>query len=176
MSSDPYGVYDTWSFLNEDPVTVDQPYLSDSSGNSMSGLDFGSIGKGMGGVGSLFKVFGDYQQGQQIAEANEYNAQLIMQQADFNIDRLDREETLLAGHQRALYAKAGVTLSGSPLDVMLDSASQVELDKQVMAFNAQSKANMLGYEGEVAKNQARMKMGMDLLSGAMSIAQMAGGI
>lgn len=153
-------------------LVADDPYSSsyvDSSGNSISSLNFGTIGKGLKFGGSILGGFGALQEGDQIAGADEYNAQLALNQGKITEEQLNREETILSSQQRAGYLKAGVTLSGSPLDVMMQSASQVELDKQINRYNAKSKADMYQYEADVAKNQAKFKFGESLLSGGLGL-------
>ena len=71
-----------------------------------------------------------------------------------------------------MYAKSGVTQSGSPLDTALASAAGFELDKQIANYNTQSKANMLDYEGKMAEKNAKSQATMQLLEGAGTMALM----
>lgn len=135
----------------------------DSSGNSMSGLDTGDM---MKLAGSGLSAWGDILAGNEANQADQYNAQLAIEQGEFRISELDYEEASILSTQKAMYAKAGVTMSGSPLDAALNTASQVEMDKQITTYNAQSKANMDIYKGKVAESQGQVKAGEALLSGA----------
>lgn len=119
--------------------------------------------------GNLLSSYGIFEQGQEISGADEYNANLAIQEGDFDVQNLDTQETELLSTQRALYTKAGVALSGSALDVMLKSATQAEMDKSVANFNAQSKANEYDYQAKVAKAQAGFKSGENLISGGLKI-------
>lgn len=158
------------SFVDAGFLDADPSFSSvDSSGFSLSGFNFGPVATGLKFGGSLLGGFGALQQGKEIAGAYEYNAALSMQQGQFEVDQLDRAETILGGEQRAAYLKSGVTLSGSALDTILNSATQVELDKQTAMFNAQSKANMYDYQAKVAKNQAKFKFGASLLQGGIGL-------
>ena len=65
-------------------------------------------------------------------------------------------------------------MSGSPTDAMLQSASNFELDKQTMAYNAQVKAQGLRSEASLQKVYGReaasagvAKLGSSLLSAGM---------
>lgn len=145
---------------------IDDFSVVDSSGNVASGLNFGSILKG---GGSIFSAFGDILAGQEANEANQFNAQLALDQGNFAIDNLDLEESHMLSTQKAIYAKSGVTQSGSPLDTALNTATQFEMSKQVAKYNAQSKANVSRWQGEIAESQGQIKAGKDLLSGAASM-------
>lgn len=152
---------------------IEDVFLNDSTASSSGGFNMGGLAAGFGILGTGLKAFGQYQQGQQIAGADEYNAALAIQGSEYDIGRIDVAEKDMSGTQAAMYAKAGVTMSGSPLDVMLKTATNFELDKQVSNYNAQSKAAMLRYEGAQAKKQADFNAGSTLLSGALSIASTA---
>lgn len=166
MEDDFYNAFADAGLVAQDPFSGS---YSDSSGNTPSPLNLGNLGKGLSLGSSILGGFGAMQIGNEEAGAYEYNANLALEQEKVDLDKLSREETILGGEQRAGYLKAGVTLSGSALDVMVQSASQVELDKQITHYNAQSKADMYNYEAQVAKNQGKFKMGESLLSGGIGL-------
>jgi len=73
----------------------------------------------------------------------EYNAAVARSQAlaletvaDIDIARQRKIATRLRGTQVAGYAKAGVKLEGSPLEVMIDSAAEAEKDIAITRYNA----------------------------------------
>ncbi len=141
----------------------------DASGNStMPSLP------GLGSVlkigGDVLSAFGDFAVGNEKQAAYEYNANLALQQGDFQVSDIDAEEADTLSSQKAVYAKSGVVMSGSALDTAFNTASQFEMDKQIATYNAQSKANMDIYEGKAAKSQADAKGGMALLQGATDLA------
>lgn len=142
--------------------------IVDSSGNSLS------LGNVLQAGGSFLGAFGDIMVGDQTAAADNYNAQLALEQGQFSVDDLNLREADMLSTQKAMYAKAGVTMSGSPLDTAFNTATQFERDKQIATYNAQSKANMYQYEGQVAQAQAQFKSGQDMLSGATQLAEGAG--
>lgn len=144
--------------------------IEDSSlggGGSAPGIGPGTalsaLSSGLGAFGSLLA-------GQESQDAYNYNAQLALTQGQFEVQDLDTAEQDTLSTQKAMYAKAGVTMSGSPLDVAVHTASGFEMDKQIANYNSQSKANMLTYEGKVAKSQSQIKAGSQLLSGAATLA------
>jgi len=101
------------------------------------------------------QIGGQYQAGKE-AEAqaksqqawNEYNAQLAEREAKEAQEAAAYEESKfrkggerLKARQRTLYAKAGVTPEGSPLEVMEQTASELEMDALMIRRGGQ-----LGYQ------------------------------
>jgi len=141
---------------------------TDSSGNSLSLGNLLSFG------GSAMGAVGDLMAGSETASEDNYNAQLALTQGQFDVDDLDTQEADTLSTQKAQYAKAGVTLSGSPLDTAFNTASQFEMDKQIATYNATSKANMDEYLGKVAQSRGDVAAGEALLSGAGKLAMSEG--
>ena len=120
-------------------------------------------------VGTGISAFGSLQEGKQIQQADEYNAQLALEQGEMDVFQIEKEEAGLTSTQKAMYAKAGVTMSGSPLEVMLQSATNYEMDKATAKYNAESKANMYRYEGRVARTQGKFNAIKTLLGGGLKM-------
>lgn len=147
--------------------TLDQ-YV-DSSGNS----NMPTLPQAMSAGGAILGAFGDIMAGDEANQADQYNAALALEQGQFEVYDLDTSESDTLSTQRAMYAKAGVTMSGSPLDTALNTATGFEMDKQIATYNAASKANMDTYSGEVAKNQGQFKAAGSLVQGASQIGMLA---
>lgn len=156
------GALSPYKMPTADEIT--ESSIVDSSGNGLSLGPFLKFG------GSAVSAFGDILAGDESQEAYEYNAQLALTQGQFEIEDLETAQADTLSTQKAMYAKAGVTMSGSPLDTAFNTASQFERDKQITNYNAQSKANMYQYEGKVAKSQGEFKAGESLLAGAGELA------
>lgn len=139
----------------------------DSSGNSLT------LPMAMQAGGSILSAYGDILSGDESQQADDYNASLALEQGQFEVQNTDLEETSTLSTQQAMYAKAGVTMSGSPLDTALNSASQFEMSKQVESYNAASAANMDKYEGKVAAQQGEFGAAGALLQGAEGIGMLA---
>lgn len=165
--------YDAWNNLG----TMNTPSYVDSSGNDptsmasggMGGFNFGPMAAGLKFGGDIFAGYGSLLEGKQKAKAFQYNTQLVLDQNTIEIGKLDKIETILASQQRAGYLKSGVTLAGSPLDVMVESSSRIQMDKQIANYNAQSKANMLDYQANMAKYEGRMKFGQSFIKGGLGL-------
>ena len=131
-------------------------------------------------VGTAFSVLGALNQGQQAKSAAEYNAAVAnnnaiaaKQQAEANAAAQQRKARLTQGSMRAGYGAAGVGLEGSPMDVLEQSASMAELDRQNILYGGALKAG--GYQataglelmrGDAAVTGSYFSAGSALLSGA----------
>jgi predicted nucleotide-binding protein (sugar kinase/HSP70/actin superfamily) len=125
-------------------------------------------------------AFGQIQQGQQQAQAASYNAAVARQKAqaarqagELEAERIRKQKERLTGRQKALYAKSGVTFSGSPMEVMIDSATNAEMDALITEYNysveasqAESQASMSRYRAGVYQRTGYMRAGQTLLTGA----------
>jgi hypothetical protein len=135
-------------------------------------------------VGAGVSAYGAYQQGKSQEAIANYNAALernraiqAQQDAKAAAAAQRREKDILTKRQRALYAKAGVTNEGTPLEVMIDTAQQMELEAleierggDIMASQHRSQAVIDTYSGKAAKRGAMYSAGATLLQGAGSIA------
>lgn len=164
---DLYDAFVNADFLSPDPSSGQVPSAVDSSGNSLSTLPWGKILK-FGG--SAVGAFGQLMMGEEMSDAYQYNAQLALEQGKLREEDIDTAEEATLGTQHAMYAKAGVTMSGSPLDVALNTATGFEMDKQIVRYNTESRANMDNYQAKVAQSQSKIKAGESLLSGGAQLA------
>lgn len=130
-------------------------------------------------IGTIFSAVGAISQGVQASNAADYNAAVARnnalaarQQASANAEAQGRESRRRLGAMRAAYGASGVTMEGSPLDVIEQSAMEAELDRQNILYSGELKAS--GYEGtselEEAKGSSAMtgslfSAGSSLLTG-----------
>jgi hypothetical protein len=105
-------------------------------------------------------------QGNYASSVEEYNASVaranaiaIRAVADFDIERQKKAATRFKSGQIAGYSKAGVRLEGSPVEVMIDSATQAKIDIAITDYNAkqgiataQSRAQQFGISGQIQKS------------------------
>jgi hypothetical protein len=120
-------------------------------------------------VSSGLQAYGQYLQGKQEQAAYEYEAKAIEQAGKLEVYKIGKEKEIATGIQRAAYARANVLLKGSPLDVMLNTASNYEFEKLVTKYNIEQEANLKRYYGRTAMTTAKYKMGMTLLGGAIKM-------
>lgn len=126
---------------------------------------------------------GTLKAGEKQQEAYNYNAQVaeetaVQEQKKSAYDeQMHRAEVRrILSTQRALYGKSGVTIEGSPLLVMEDTAKQGELDAlairyggDVAAARARSEASLLRMQGENVREASYYQAGSTLLGGGTSL-------
>lgn len=131
-------------------------------------------------AGTVMAVMGALQQGKAASNAakhnaavNDRNALIARQQAEEDVNRQRRDTRRRMGSIRARYGASGVTLEGSPLDVIEDSAAEAELDALTIQHQGELKAQGFDINASMDRTRAKverqagfMKAGTALLSGA----------
>lgn len=131
-------------------------------------------------AGTAFSVIGALNQGRAASDAANYNAAVAsrnavvaQQQAAADAERQRRENVLRQGQIRAGYGASGVTLEGSPLDVLENSAAMGELDRQTILYKgrlrsmgSEETAALDVMQGENAITQSYLRAGSELFTGA----------
>lgn len=109
-------------------------------------------------VGAGISAYGSYREGQDAAEASRYNANItrenserealmVEQSGALDASRQRKNISRLVGTQKAITGASGIELTGSPLDAMIYTASEGELDAQILEYNYKSKAQAIRYGG-----------------------------
>ena len=136
-------------------------------GNASAGAGAGAAAGGAGGAGNamtamsgLSSVVGTLIEGRQKRDTYRFNAAMtqiearqIRMAADMDIKRMRKNQSRFWARQQALYARAGVKMEGSPLDVM-----------------AETQAQMYRAEGKSAMRDARGSSIRTILNTATSVA------
>lgn len=113
------------------------------------------------------------------AKVEEREAEASMASAKFEAHQLAKAGKRLKGKQRAAYASRNLQMEGSPLEVLADTATNIELDKMVTlqygrryATQHRTRALLSGYEagmsearGAAAKTAGYWGAGSSLLGG-----------
>ena len=109
-------------------------------------------------AGTVVSAYSAYQQGKMQRDLNEYNAKIaennkILADRQYEIDHKEHQKRYrrLLGNQRVSYAKAGVTMEGSVIDVIEDSAIASNWEIQKMKYNRDVKK--AGYTASAAKSR-----------------------
>lgn len=148
------------------------------------------IAAGTAAAGTALAAVGSIRQGQAAAGAANYNAQLAEQNAQVaaaqgeaaaEAQRRDSQRNI--GKALALYGASGVqTDTGSPSDVLADSARNASLDNLTIKYNAKLRA--MGLEAQAGLDRANasnsesagyLNATSTLLSGASRVAGMRSG-
>lgn len=133
-------------------------------------------------AGTALSVYSQVQQSKEQKKWSEYNAAVAerdataaQQTAEHEAGEKRKETQRLLGRQRALYGKAGVTLEGSPLLMMEETASEGEIDAlmieregKLLAGRYQSEAALSRMKGSAAQRAGYYGAGSSLLTGAGS--------
>lgn len=114
-------------------------------------------------VGTVMQVAGALQSASAAADSARYNASIADRNAGIARDQAAADEGAfrrdIARRQsaaRAAYGASGVTMEGSPLDVLESSATNAEYDALNIRYKGELKA--LGYSGDAEVNRARAGM------------------
>ena len=128
------------------------------------------------------QIYGTLSEGQQAKEAGDYNADVARSNAAYalfestaNAAAQQRQSRQVIGEARAAYGASGVTVEGSPIDILEQSAKMAEIDRQniLYAGNLRSKgysktANLETSSGKNAQNAGYLKAGVELLASYFS--------
>lgn len=134
------------------------------------------------GAGNILSGVGQLYAGEVADKVGKYNAAMDLQnakleeeQAAVGEDRQRRMSYKALSSIKAGYGAAGVTLEGSPLDVLEESATNAELDAllirqggQVRAQRYRASALLSRYEGKAAKYGSRFAAAGSFLKGGAS--------
>jgi len=138
-----------------------------------------AIGVGTALAGTAMSAYSQYEQGKSQQRWSEYNAAIAERDAESarqsaeyeaGLTRKEKEKTL--ARQRALYGKAGVTLEGSPLEMMAETAGEYEMDALMIERGGKlesqryrSEAQLSRMKGSAAKRAGYYGAGSTLLTG-----------
>jgi len=120
---------------------------------------------GMMLLGTYMQAKGQYEQGKMQQRWAEYNAAVSKQEAELEKRKMRKERVKLLSAQRAGYAKAGVQFEGTPLEVMVETAKEIEHSIILREHRARIESGMWGYKGRMAMTAARWQAGTTLLTG-----------
>lgn len=130
-------------------------------------------------------VAGSIQQSQQAKAAAKYNQQVAennaiaaRSKAAADAAAQNRQARMKLGAMRANYGASGITMEGSPIEVMAQSAAMAELDRQNILYggeiNAVGFSNTSNLEGARATN-IQNSMLLNATSSGLSAYSSAGG-
>lgn len=103
------------------------------------------------------------------AAAQQRQASLEMAQGNYAAGRKQDEINAITGRQIAGTLESGVTLSGSPTDVITSTASEGALDTSAIRWGAKTRADTFNYEAQLSKIQGQNAMAGGIMSGIGSL-------
>jgi len=142
--------------------------------------------------------FGDIFAGNAAMAAANYNASIMernllikKQEAEqimsvhnnYNLPKFDKTVDQIQGRTEVYYLKSGVTLEGTPDEILYSQELELQTDRDVMTYNAenardqkhneaimmQAEADMQRWRGRVAKKRSYFEAGQSLLETGATI-------
>jgi hypothetical protein len=119
--------------------------------------------------GTAISAVGQIKSGNAAEGAAEFNANIALEDAAIKEkqQRYTDQRTLSSG--RAIVGASGVQMSGSPLDVMAESARQAELDALIIRRGGQLEAESTRLAGKQQKQASRYSAASTILTGAYGV-------
>ena len=109
-------------------------------------------------AGTGLSVISQAQQGKEQQRWSEYNAAIAERDAtaakavaEHEASQKRRDTERILGRQRALYGKAGVTMEGSPLELMAETAAEGELDALMIERTGKLRGQRYGEEATLSR-------------------------
>ena len=110
-------------------------------------------GVAIGAMGALKSADAKAQSAKYNGQIAEQNAQIATQQGEAAAQMQQRDAERRMGSAMAAYGASGVSVdSGSPADVLADSARMAELDNLTIRYNASLRA--AGYQNQVSLDRS----------------------
>lgn len=132
-------------------------------------------------IGPAISAIGQIREGEAANSAAQYNAQVAEQNAQTTLAQSAEEERRLRvmarkqiGDARANYGASGVSLEGSPLDVLEESAATAELDALTVRYGGQQKAQAYRNEAKLERFRGKNSKTSGYLSAAGTLFQAGG--
>lgn len=126
----------------------------------MSGGD--AVKSGGAGGGGLLSAYGQLLEGYAEESAQNANAQIAEENAQLSLEKAVEDERRLRvlGNKsladiRTGYAASGITMEGSPLEVLRDSAANVERDALTIRHVGENTARAYRNEAELSRVSGR---------------------
>lgn len=134
-------------------------------------------------AGTAVSAVGAIAQGQQAADAAEFNAAVAQneaiqarQEAAFQESQHRKRARSLLASQRAAVGASGTSFTGSPLSIMADSAAEAEIDAMMIrrsgtiaAANARARAAAERMDARAQRTAGLFNAGSSLLTGSVSV-------
>jgi len=137
-----------------------------------------AAGMGLSMAGKGMDIYSQTRAYRQQAKIFEENAAYAEANTRLELEQFNRQAEQFQSSQRAGYAKAGVELSsGSPLEVLADTAGQLELDRQIIRYRGDvekagwlNQARMTRHNAKTALISGILGMGGSLISSSANLA------
>lgn len=124
---------------------------------------------GIGMLSSLFGGISQYKEGQAEKSADDYNAQITLQNMRAQMVSSEQKYSQIVGRQASSYARAGVDIaSGSPLLMMTATAGRGGAEAEQIRQAGTEESNLQQYYGRLAAFKGTLGGVGDFLKGMTS--------
>ena len=120
-----------------------------------------NTGNIIGAMGSLVSGVGQLMGAGEEREVGDYNAKVLEQRsqaerASNTLLEYQKRKTLKArvGTQVSLYAKSGIKMTGSPIEVLTDGIANAEMDIAIDKYNSEVAARGYGSQADMTRYEA----------------------
>lgn len=117
-------------------------------------MAIGIIGGVVSAIGAIAGAQAQANAANAQAAAYQRQAALERQQAAFNADQQESKAIRLISKQRAGFLAAGVSIMGTPMDVIEDTTRETDLDVQAIKYNGEIKAQNFEMQAAAFKAKA----------------------
>jgi len=115
--------------------------------------------------GTVMTAYGQYQAAQTQKKWADYNATVSRYESQIREEKMKKQKLQILSSQRAAYAGAGVQLKGTPLEVMDQTARDIERDISLARYGSEIEAERYRIKGKEARRAGMWKAGTSLLTG-----------
>jgi hypothetical protein len=142
---------------------------------ALASLAVAAVSAGVGAYASYAQAQQQQDVAKYQAKLEQNRAQAAQQQAQSASDTLREQDRRIMAQQRAIVGGEGLSMEGSPLMILMDSAEQAQLEQQrvkyggsLQAAGLQNQAKLLRYEGAQYARAGGVTAGTTLVTGASS--------
>lgn len=129
----------------------------------------GTLGTVIGGVGTVLGGIASRQQAQFQSAVARSNAIAAQQQAAAEEVRFRRERARRMGATRAAFGAAGVSMEGTPLDILAEQALIAEEDALLIRFGGQQRAREQRLQAQLFEQEGQGALVGGILKGGSTI-------
>lgn len=116
-------------------------------------------------IGSSLQIVGQLQSAKTQSELLEREAEIRERRGAFAAGQQKKETEQLLSAQRTGFSKSGVTLEGTPLEVMMKTAEERELERQAILTGTAEEAGLSRREAKAVRRTGQLRAFGSLISG-----------
>lgn len=128
-----------------------------------------AIGAGTTIAGTVISAVGQHKSGNAADEAAHINADRAIEEAGIREQQQRTQDRSILARAKSIVGVSGVTMQGSPLDVMAESARQAEQNALIIRRGGELEAQSQIYAGKAAKTASNYGVAGTILTGAASV-------